>query len=73
MIIALRFTNLMRAKFRVIQLLDGILHVILTNEFHNTCSVFEGISIAHVSSLSHVILQVLPATAAGESCDQFYD
>ena len=51
----------MRAKFGVIQFPDSIFHVIISQELNNTCSILEHISIADISGLPHVILQVLPA------------
>lgn len=55
------FNYLMRPETRIVQFLDGILHVLSAEKLDDASSVLEDISKAHVSSLAHMILQILPA------------
>ena len=56
-------TYLMGAEFRIIQFPACILHVLISQEFAHTSTIFVDICITHITSFSHVILQVLPASS----------
>lgn len=56
---------LMRPKLCVVQLLDGVSHVLTALKLHHASPVLEDIGVANISSLPHVILQVLPAATGG--------
>ena len=62
-----RETNLVGSELCVVQLSDGILHVLLILVFHNPSAILY-ISEADVTCLSHVIFQVLPATRWWQTC-----
>lgn len=51
---------------RVVQLLDGILHVLVAEELYHASAILEHIGIAHITSFPHVILQVLPTATWGQ-------
>jgi len=53
----------MRSELGIIQVLDGILHVIIANEFANSSAILEHIGIAYVARDTHMILDILPATS----------
>lgn len=57
----------MRLEFSVIQMFDGIFHVLVANELHNARAVLVDVGKAHVARLSHVILEVLPAARCGQA------
>jgi hypothetical protein len=46
----------MRFEFGVVQLLQRILHVLFSGEFHNTSSIAEHISINNVASLGKLLI-----------------
>ena len=62
-------TNLMGSKLGVVQILQGILHVVIANKLDNTSAVLEHISIADIASLAHMVLEVLPAAGGRQSGD----
>lgn len=56
------FPYLVRAKLGVIQITDGVVHVFFAYKLHHSSAITEHISITYITCLSHVILQVLPAS-----------
>lgn len=53
----------MGAEFGVVQLSDGIGHVLFAHKLYNSGAVPVNVGVAHIAGLSHVVLQVLPAAA----------
>lgn len=53
----------MRTEFGVVQFSNGISHVFFADKFYDSSSVSVDVSVAHVTGLTHVVLQVLPAAA----------
>jgi len=51
----------MTLKLGIIQLLEGVLHVLPPHVLHHPGAVLEHVAVAHVPRLPHVILEVLPA------------
>lgn len=64
-----QYTYLMWAEFGVVQLSNSIGHVFFAHKFYNSSSISENIGVAHITSFTHVVLQVLPAAALWESWD----
>lgn len=58
---------LVRLELCVIKLFDGIFHVLVSHVFDDTRAILEDVSKANVTSISHVVLQVLPATSWRQS------
>ena len=52
----------------VIQFLDCVLHVFIAHKLHDAGAVMKHICIADVASLTHVVLEVLPAAGRRETC-----
>ena len=51
----------MRPKLGVVQVLDGILHVLISDELHNARAVLKHVRIANIASDPEMVFQVLPA------------
>ncbi len=51
----------MRPEFCIIQMFNGIFHVIISNELTHTSAILEHIGIADISGDTHMILDILPA------------
>lgn len=49
----------------IIELFDGVLHVIITDVLNYPSSIFGNVCITNFSCLPHVVLQVLPASTWG--------
>lgn len=62
--------TLMRTESRIIQFFEGILHVIVTEELHNTSAILEHIGKTHISSFTHVVLEILPTARWGKTWHQ---
>lgn len=58
----IRYLALMTPESRIIQLLDSILHVFMTQELNHTGAVFKGVSKTDITSFSHVVLEILPGS-----------
>jgi len=58
-----------RFEFCIIQILDGPFHIIPLHEFHNTCSIVEGIGVRDIPGFAHEVLDVLPRAGWGQTCD----
>lgn len=56
----------MGAEFGVVQLSNGIGHVLFAHKLYNSGSISVNVGVAHVACLTHVVLQVLPAAALRE-------
>ena len=56
----------MALKLGVVQLLQSVLHVLPPQVLHHPGAVLEDVGVADVPSVSHVVLQVLPAAGGGE-------
>lgn len=54
---------LVRTKLGVIQFADSVGHVLLANKLHHSGAITVHISVAYITCLAHVILQILPASA----------
>jgi len=63
------FTYLMRTEARVVQLFDGVLHVLVTQELHHAGPVLVGVCETDVAGLAHVVLEILPRSGGGQSGD----
>lgn len=59
----------MGSEFSIIQMLDGVLGVLVSDKLDNASAILEDVRIADISSDSHMILQVLPAAARRQSRD----
>lgn len=59
----------MGSEFSIIQMLDGVLGVLISDKLDNASAILEDVRIADISSDSHMILQVLPAAARRQSRD----
>lgn len=57
----------MRAKPRVIQFLNSVLHIFVSEEFDNPGSIFVDVCEADIPSFAHMVLQVLPTATRRES------
>lgn len=58
----------MWTEARIVQLLNGIFHVFVTQKLDHTGTIFVGISKANIARLTHVILQVLPWAWSWQAC-----
>ena len=52
----------MGSESRIIQLLYSVFHVFVTQELHNASAIFEYISKTNITSLTHMVFQILPTT-----------
>ena len=59
-------TYLVRLELGVVQLPQGVLHVVGSGELDDSGSVLEHVGETHVSGLPHVILQILPRPRGGQ-------
>jgi len=59
----------MTFEFGIIKLLKSIFHVLTSEIFHNTRTIFENIWVTNITSFSHVILQILPASSWRQPCN----
>jgi len=57
----------MTLKLGIIQLLEGVLHVLPPHVLHHPGAVLEHVAVAHVPRLPHVVLEVLPAASGWET------
>lgn len=57
----------MRSEPRVVQLLDGILHVLVAQELHHSCAILVRVGEAHIARLAHMVLQILPRPRSRQS------
>ena len=55
-------THLVGSESRIIQLLYSIFHVFITQELHNTSAIFENIGKTNITSLTHMVFQILPTS-----------
>lgn len=53
---------LVRTKLGVIQFADSVSHVFFANKLHHASAISVHISITNITCLSHMILQILPAS-----------
>lgn len=60
----------MRLELRVVELLHGVLHVFVAHVLDDAGAVLEDVREAHVPSLAHVILEVLPAARRQQTCEK---
>lgn len=60
----------MRPKPRIVQFLNSILHVLVPQKLHHSRAVLKGVGKTNITSLPHVILQILPRAARWQSCHQ---
>lgn len=60
---------LMRTELGVIKVFQGIFHVFITRVFHNTSSILENVSKLNITSISHMVLEILPATSGRQPRD----
>ena len=60
--------DLVRLELGIVELLDGVLHVLVAHELHHASAIMEDIRVADVSGLAHVVLQVLPAASGWKTC-----
>lgn len=59
----------MASETRIVQLLDRISHVLMSEKFNDASSVFVNVSEAHITCLAHVILQILPRSCWRKTWD----
>ena len=59
----------MRPELGVVQIFDGILHVVVADEFDDARAVLEHVRIAYIARLAHMILQVLPGAGGRQARD----
>ena len=57
----------MRTELGIIKMLQGIFHVVIMRILHNTSAIFEDISKLNVTSIPHVVLEILPTTSRRQS------
>ena len=57
----------MTFKSGVVELLEGVLHVLVAHVLHHPSAVLEHVAVAHVPRLPHVVLEVLPAAGGWET------
>jgi len=53
----------MTLKLGIVQLLEGVLHVLPPHVLHHPGAVLEHIAVADIPRLPHVVLEVLPAAS----------
>lgn len=61
-----RYLSLVRPEPGIVQLFNGIFHIFMAQELHNTGSVFVHIGEANVARLPHMVLQILPRAGRGQ-------
>lgn len=61
---------LVRSKSRIVQLLYGVLHIIVSQKFDDAGTVLVNVCEAYVAGLAHVILEVLPAAGGWQTANQ---
>jgi hypothetical protein len=61
---------LMRSKSRVVQLLHGVLHIIVSEELDDAGAILVNIREAHIAGFAHMVLEVLPAARRRQATDQ---
>lgn len=54
----------------VVELLDGVLHILVAQELYDARAVLEGVGEADVARLAHVILEILPGAGGRQAGDQ---
>lgn len=63
-------TRLVAPEPGVVELLDGVLHVLVAQELDDAGAVLEGVGEADVARLAHVVLEVLPGAGGRQARDQ---
>jgi len=58
------------SELGVVELSGGVRHVLVAHEFHDASAILVHVRVTHVTGLSHVILQILPAPRWRKSGDQ---
>lgn len=58
---------LMGSEARVVQFLDSVLHILSAEKLDDAGAILEDVSEAHIPSLAHVVLQILPAPRRRQS------
>ena len=59
----------MGSKLSVVQMLNGVLHVLVANELNYASAILVHIGVADIAGLPHVVLQILPATSGRQASD----
>ena len=59
----------MTLELGVVELLEGVLHVLSPHVLHHPGAVLEHVAVADVPRLPHVVLEVLPAAGGGQTSD----
>ena len=59
----------MTTELGIVQLFDGVLHVLVPQVLHRSRAVLEDVGEADVARLPHVVLQVLPTAGGWQPAD----